>query len=65
MSGVDLPTLQELMGHKDIKTTLRYTHLSSDHKHRAVAAPVEFGEKSPIHIHNRTAGTEHGKPASY
>ena len=32
MAGVDLPTVKELMGHKDITMTLRYTHLSTDHK---------------------------------
>jgi len=46
MSGVDLPTVQELMGHKDISMILRYTHLSSDHKQRAVRALEQFGEKS-------------------
>jgi integrase len=46
MSGVDLPTVQALMGHKDISMTLRYTHLSSDHKQRAVRALESFGEKS-------------------
>ena len=47
MSGVDLPTVQALMGHKDISMTLRYTHLSSDHKQRAVRALESFAEKSP------------------
>ncbi|HEY7710593.1 MAG TPA: site-specific integrase [Candidatus Entotheonella sp.] len=37
MKGVDLPTVKELMGHKHINMTLRYTHLASDHKQRAVA----------------------------
>jgi integrase len=46
MSGVDLPTVQALMGHKDISMTLRYTHLSSDHKQRAVRALEQFSEKS-------------------
>ena len=36
MAGVDLPTVKELMGHKDIKMTLRYAHLSDDHKQKAV-----------------------------
>ena len=47
MSGVDLPTVQALMGHKDISMTLRYTHLSSDHKRRAVRGLESFAEKSP------------------
>ena len=47
MSGVDLPTVQALMGHKDISMTFRYTHLSSDHKQRAVRTLESFAEKSP------------------
>lgn len=34
MNGVDIPTVMELMGHKDIKMTMRYAHLSKDHKAR-------------------------------
>jgi len=34
--GGHLPTIQDLMGHKNISMTLRSTHLSSDHKQRAV-----------------------------
>jgi integrase len=37
MSGVDLKTVQELMGHKSIEMTLRYSHLSPDHKKKAVS----------------------------
>jgi site-specific recombinase XerD len=47
MAGVDLPTVQNLLGHKTIAMTLRYTHLSSDHKQRAVNALELFGEKVP------------------
>jgi site-specific recombinase XerD len=36
MAGVDLRTLPELMGHKTIKMTLRYSHLSPTHTLEAV-----------------------------
>ena len=36
MAGVDLKTVQELLGHKSYEMTLRYAHLSPDHKKAAV-----------------------------
>jgi len=36
MNGVDLPTVQRLMGHSDIQTTLIYAHLAPDHLADAV-----------------------------
>ena len=36
MKGVDLVTVKELLGHKDIKMTLRYSHLSHAHIKNAV-----------------------------
>jgi integrase len=36
MSGVDLITVKELLGHKTISMTLRYAHLSPEHKRQAV-----------------------------
>ena len=36
MAGVDLRTVQELMGHKTMAMTLRYSHLSADHQREAI-----------------------------
>ncbi len=47
MSGVNLLTVQALLGHKDISMTLQYTHLSSDYKQRSVRVLESFAEKSP------------------
>lgn len=41
MAGVDLNTVRELLGHSDIKMTLRYAHLASEHKAAAVAKLVQ------------------------
>jgi len=37
MGGVDLATIKDLLGHKDFKMTLRYSHLAPAHKTAALA----------------------------
>ncbi len=37
MKSVDLTTVKELLGHKDIKMTLRYSHLSQAHVRQAIS----------------------------
>jgi hypothetical protein len=53
MAGIDIRTVQELMGHKTISMTLRYAHLSPDHKRAAIdALEQRFSKKSPANFHN-------------
>ena len=47
MAGVDLPTVQELIGHKSIEMTLRYSHLSPHHSKRWSPWNGSFREKVP------------------
>jgi len=64
MAGVDLRTVQELMGHKDIQMTLRYAHLSPDHKRAAMEAmESRFSAKSPADFHDTPAVTPPRKRA--
>jgi integrase len=61
MAGVDLPTVKELLGHKSITMTLRYTHLSSGHKQQAVEKLDQFPEKVPA-IFTTLPSTHHDDP---
>ena len=36
MQGIDPRTVQKWMGHKDLKTTLKYAHVSPDHEKTAI-----------------------------
>jgi integrase len=50
--GVPLPVIQELMGHADIKTTLRYVTVSETQKHDAIA--LAFGRGSHVAATSKT-----------
>jgi len=46
MAGVPLPTVKEILGHRDLQTTLRYAHLSPGH----VQAAIEKGSLAHLGI---------------
>ena len=46
MAGVDLKTVQELMGHKTIAMTARYAHLAPTHKQQTLETLVRPGSVS-------------------
>ena len=47
MAGADLPTMQALMGHKNVTMSMRYMHLSATYKQQAVAMLEHCAEKGP------------------
>jgi integrase len=49
MEGIDIMTVKELMGHKDLTMTLRYSHLAPNHKTRAVNILDRVMSQNPPH----------------
>jgi len=52
MAGAPAKTIQELMGHQDLQTTMRYLHLTPQHKEAAIRlhSSVETSwRRSPLH----------------
>jgi site-specific recombinase XerD len=60
MSGVDLATVQKLLGHKEIKTTMRYAHLSLDHL-KAAVEKLDW-HKSGTNAPDQQKGTQAVRP---
>jgi site-specific recombinase XerD len=58
MNGCDIRTVQRLMGHKDIKMTMRYSHLSRSHLQDAVN---KLDMSWTLYGHQRDVGENNAK----
>lgn len=43
MNGIDIRTVAEIMGHRNISQTMKYTHFLDDHKVKAIQAIGKLG----------------------
>ncbi len=66
MAGVDLRTVQELMGHKTIQMTVRYAHLAPKHQLAAVQRLCDTGAAlaAPSDTRTDTDESAHSKVAA-
>jgi site-specific recombinase XerD len=66
MAGVDIRTVQELMGHKCIAMTVRYAHLAPTHQLAAVerltGEPIATDSKRPTDTKTSTGQNEQSEP---
>jgi integrase len=65
MAGVDLRTVQELMGHKTIQMTVRYAHLAPKHQLAAVQRLCDTGAAlaAPSDTRTDTSASAHSEDA--
>lgn len=59
MKGAPLAAVQALLGHSDIRTTMRYSHLAQSSLRKAVnllelGIPYDFGHPEGIEVKNKT-----------
>jgi integrase len=64
MAGVDLRTVQELLGHKSIAMTVRYSHLSPTHTLAAVERLAGAVPEAPTGTRTSTNANGPSQPAS-
>jgi site-specific recombinase XerD len=62
MAGVDLRTVQELLGHKCIAMTVRYSHLSPTHTLAAVERLAGANTETPTSTKTSTSENEQTQP---
>jgi hypothetical protein len=62
MAGVDLRTVQQLMGHKTISMTVRYAHLAPEHQLAAVQKLCPDSQGLQSGATDTRTGTETSKP---
>ena len=43
MNGVDIETIRDILGHRDLSTTQRYLHVVNEHKKKAIAKIGQLG----------------------
>jgi len=42
LDGVDIRNIQQLLGHKDVSTTMIYTHVLREHQRATIVSPLDF-----------------------
>ena len=50
MAGIDITSVKELLGHKSLTMTMRYSHLSPGHKRKAVHVLDRLMEKQEVDV---------------
>jgi hypothetical protein len=66
--GVDIVTVQQLLGHSTITVTIRYTHTDLDSKRSAVEKLIDYGDKNVTGVdalHHNAAKLSHSPAVSY